>query len=144
MGVSLLGGRLLLARGEGRAFLAATVVATITTLLVDWFLYRDFGASGLAMALTIGSWMQALYTLFVVFVGNPCRAVFMLFARWLLAALVGYAVLQLVPVGASFLWLAVVCVIGLAVHLAVVALTGDRDWLRKDYWEMRSAHPHNV
>jgi murein biosynthesis integral membrane protein MurJ len=144
MGVSLLGGRILLARGKGKDFVLSTLVATITTLFMDKLLYRHFGASGLAAALAIGSWAQAFYTLFLVFMGYPYRAIFMLFARWLLAALIGYAVLQFLPVGTSFLWLALVCLTGLAVHLAVVALMGDRDWLRKDYWDTKSVSRYDA
>ena len=134
MGLALLGGRILLARGQGRSFVVAAVAVTVSTLLLDWLLYRRFGSVGLAVAMTVGSWLQALYTLNVVFAGSSSRAVFLLFARWSVAALVGYVLLRAVPAGNSIVSLIVVCMAGLAVHLAVIVLMGDRDWLRRDYW----------
>lgn len=138
MGIALLGGRILLARGQGRAFITAAMALTISTLLLDWLLFQKFGAAGVAVAMAIGSWVQAFYTMFAVLAGNACWDVLFLFVRWALAALFSYAMLLLIPIGDSFVWLASACVGSVALHLAAVALMGDRDWLRKDYWSVRS------
>jgi putative peptidoglycan lipid II flippase len=140
MGVALLAGRMLLAQGRGGVFITATVGVTVSTLVLDYLLYERLGAAGLALALTVGSWAQAVFTVLSVCAGGSCRAIVLLFLRWLLAALTSYVVLQAVPVGDSLGWLVVVSLAGLTSHICVVALLGDRDWLHRDFWSMHTQH----
>lgn len=134
MGIALLGGRILLAQGRGVAFLVGSVLLAVCTLLLNWLLYGDFGPEGLAAAISIGSWVQAVFSVLVVFAGGSSCAVFQLFARWSLAAVLGYLSLGAVPIGGSWMSLGAACAISLVVHLGVVALIGDVDWLRRDFW----------
>lgn len=134
MGIALLGGRFLLANGQGRLFLASSLVLAISVLVLDALLYKDFGANGLAISFTIGSWAQALYITILVFTGAMKRHLVVLFIRWVCASAITYLVLILFPADGRFIFIPALYLCSLLIHLCVIFLLGEKSWIKKDFW----------
>lgn len=138
MGFSLLGGRILIALDKGKSLVYCATALLIIVISLNFALYRDFGAPGLAASFTIGSWMQAVITHFSISRRSALRPIQIATGRWLCAALVAFSLLSALPTQESIFWLATYGILSIVLHLVIVALLGDREWLRMDFWRINA------
>lgn len=134
MGVALLGGRVLLAQGKSKSFMVASMLCSLVTLILYCLLYRPLGVYGLAIALSIGSWVQVVF--FVVAGPSYFLTVKVggVFCRWAVTGVLGFLFFGLLPSPESMVYLVLYSVAGLAFHLFVIALLGERSFLKSYFW----------
>lgn len=97
MGLALLGGRVLLAQGRGRAFMVTALAFCLSTVALDYLLYQSMGAKGLALAFTIGSWAQAVAVGSLIVRLIPIAFLWRTPVRWCLAAALALWALVALP-----------------------------------------------
>jgi murein biosynthesis integral membrane protein MurJ len=137
MGLSLLGGRTLLAQQGARALLATTLAAVIVTIALDALLYQELGATGLALALSAGAWVQTLLCGWIVHRRMAGGLSLWPLLRWLAAAVAVACSLAVLPLPAGPLGLVGYAFYVLVAHVAIVALLGERDLFTRAFWSLR-------
>jgi putative peptidoglycan lipid II flippase len=136
LGMALLGGRVLLAQGRGRAFMITAIASALLTVGLDLLLYEALGTLGLALAFTIGGWAQALGMAVLIGRLMPDVLRWVVPLRWVLAAMVTLAVLEWLPSPSDVLSLLGLCVASLVLHFALVGMLGERDIFDRAFWQI--------
>lgn len=137
MGLALFGSRILVAQRGTRAFLATSLMAAITTITLDALLYKDLGATGLAIAFSAGAWVQALLSGWVVLRRLPAGTMSPWpLMRWFTAALLVAWLLIEVPAPEGLVDLSAYGLIVVIVHVVIVALLGERELFTRAFWTL--------
>lgn len=137
MGLALLWGRILLAQKREKEFLHATVLTFIITVIVDMILLKPFGAMGLAIAFTAGSWVQAIVTGGMIRRELPDAIPALCLLRWLISALLVGTLLAYCPEPKNMVNLALVALFVFVAHAVFIAILGERVIFTKIYWKLR-------
>lgn len=135
MGLALFGGRLLLAQHQMRAFLLTAAIATVVTIGLDALLYKGYGAVGLAVAYSVGCWIQVLISGWLLVRGGFSGGLsYKSMLRWTAAAAAVVSFFAALPRPDGLAELVIYAFFVLIAHVAIVTALGERDWLSRGFW----------
>jgi putative peptidoglycan lipid II flippase len=136
MGLSLLGGRILLAQGRGRLFMGISILCALLIIFLDLISYNSIGLLGLAISYSVCCWIQAILSFLFINRFNLSLMVWITFARWIISSSISYAFFCFLPPPENLVELLVICCVSLVMHLICLRLFGDRHIFSRQFWSI--------
>lgn len=137
MGLALLWGRALVAQQATSSFMLSATVMAALTLAFDAILYRPFGATGLAAAMSIGAWLQAAMCAWMLHRRSPGAVDAGSLARWAAAAATAAVALATLPSGGGWVQLILQGLVLSITLAAALWMLGERALFERQFWSVR-------
>jgi putative peptidoglycan lipid II flippase len=131
---ALVWGRVLVAVRAAGTLAAVSLAGMAGTVLLDGLLVSRLGALGLALALTLGTVLQAGLSALAVARHLPGAVDATGLSRWLVAAVVGTAVMHVLAQDAPATVVAISVAASLAGSAAMLWSMGEREVFRRTFW----------